>query len=549
MNFIEISQQIMKGEKIDHIPLRVVYYARVSTDSEKQLNSLDNQLNYYEKFIKTKANWSFIRGYIDEGISGVSVKNRIAFQQMIADAKLHKFDLIITKEVSRFARDLEDSIHYIRLLKEANVGVYFENQNIHTFDSNSELILNIMFNLAQEESRKLSSRIKFGHHQAIHNGHVLGSSNIIGYKKDKCKLIIDDKESQVIKKIFALYASGAYGFYKLAKKLGEYGYYNSHGHYYDKETLKRIIENPKYKGYYRGKTTEVIDYRSKKRVLNPIDKQVIYKTNEGIVPAIVSEKLWNQANEVLKQRTGEYQKNNFSGGLKYPFSSKIICQNDGCHFQRTIGRKSRNRPTWSCSQYLKYRKDACSSPIIVEQDLYLIFDDVIKYFLPNKNKITDDLLKIYHSMDTYHDLNTNINQIDTMITKLENQKNILLDLIFSKQISKNFLINQFNKLDSDILELKNKKDNMNCHTTSIHHFQEVEESIRNEINTNIVNIFIREYVSKIMVSKINKCQGHTKLDIYLNIDHNQPNKITLKNQVLETKKKGNINTYVYDVYI
>ena len=144
MTFREISQLVMHGERIEDIHLRVVYYARVSTDSERQLNSLDNQLNYYENYIKSKPNWLFIRGYVDEGISGVSVQKRISFKQMIEDAKLNKFDLIITKEVSRFARDLEDSIHYIRLLKEANVGIYFENQNLHTFDPNSELIMNII---------------------------------------------------------------------------------------------------------------------------------------------------------------------------------------------------------------------------------------------------------------------------------------------------------------------------------------------------------------------------------------------------------------------
>ena len=157
MNFFDISNRIMSGERIFNIPLRVCFYARVSTDSDMQINSLMNQKNYYENYIKSISKWIFVNGYIDEGISGVSVLRRNAFKQMIIDAKKNKFDLIITKEVSRFARDLEDSIHYIRLLKDNNVGVFFENQNLNTFDINSELILNIMFNLAQDESRKLSS--------------------------------------------------------------------------------------------------------------------------------------------------------------------------------------------------------------------------------------------------------------------------------------------------------------------------------------------------------------------------------------------------------
>ena len=360
MDFIEISKSVMNGERITNLPLRVCFYARVSTDSDNQLNSLENQQSYYESYIMKNPNWQFIRGYIDEGISGVRVEKRLGFQKMIADAKAHKFDLIITKEVSRFARDLEDSIHYIRILKQANVGVYFENQNLNTFDTNSELILNIMFNLAQDESRKLSGRVKFGHQEAMKKGHVLGSSNIIGYRKENCKLVVVPNEARFIQKVFELYASGNYGLCKLAKLLASYGFYNKNGNYYDKDTLKRILSNPKYKGFYRGKTTEVVDYRTKKRRKIKEDKQILYKADAHIIPAIVSEELWNQANSILKSRTKNYQNSNyFSGGLKYPFSSKIYCQCHDTNFQRSHGNRKKSRPIWCCNRYLKYRLDAC----------------------------------------------------------------------------------------------------------------------------------------------------------------------------------------------
>ena len=243
MNFLEISKLVMNGEKIVNLPLRVCFYARVSTESDNQLNSLENQQSYYENYIKSKPNWTYVNAYIDEGISGVRVEKRFGFKKMIDDAKKGKFDLIITKEVSRFARDLEDSIHYIRILKNANVGIYFENQNLNTFDANSELILNIMFNLAQDESRKLSGRVKFGHMEAIKKGHVLGSSNIIGYRKENCKLVIVPNEAKLVRKIFELYASGDYGLYKLSKVLATFNFYNKNGNYYDKDTLKRSWKN------------------------------------------------------------------------------------------------------------------------------------------------------------------------------------------------------------------------------------------------------------------------------------------------------------------
>ena len=137
MNYDEIIKSIMLGEKIYNLPLRVCYYARVSTDSDVQLNSLDNQLEYYENYIKSKPKWIFSGGYIEEGKTGVRVDVRPSFKKMIHDAKHNKFDLIITKEVSRFARDLEDSIHYIRELKDSGVVVFFDNHNLIKFNTNS----------------------------------------------------------------------------------------------------------------------------------------------------------------------------------------------------------------------------------------------------------------------------------------------------------------------------------------------------------------------------------------------------------------------------
>ena len=160
MKYYEIVDKLLNGEKINNIPLRVSYYARVSTDSDVQLNSLDNQLSYYENYIKSNNKWTFISGYVDEGISGTRATKRPAFMRMINDARNNKFDLIITKDVSRFARDIEDSVHYTRMLKEYGVGVLFENQSLNTFDQNSELTLNILYNLSQEESKKISTILK-----------------------------------------------------------------------------------------------------------------------------------------------------------------------------------------------------------------------------------------------------------------------------------------------------------------------------------------------------------------------------------------------------
>ena len=179
MDILEI-RTLLRTKPIYDIPMRVTFYARVSSDSDEQLNSLDNQIAYYENFIKKNEKWIFVPGYIDEGLSGISTKKRKHFNEMISDAKTGMFDLIITKEISRFARNTLDSLQYTRQLLSMGVGVFFQNDNINTLDEDAELRLTIMSSIAQDELRKLSSRVKFGHQQAIKSSVVLGNSRIFG---------------------------------------------------------------------------------------------------------------------------------------------------------------------------------------------------------------------------------------------------------------------------------------------------------------------------------------------------------------------------------
>ncbi|MDY6071534.1 MAG: recombinase family protein [Bacilli bacterium] len=573
MNYDEILKAIMLGEKIYNLPLRVCYYCRVSTDSDVQLNSLDNQLEYYENYIKSKPKWIFSGGYIEEGKTGVRVDVRPSFKKMIQDAKHKKFDLIITKEVSRFARDLEDSIHYIRELKDSGVGVFFENQNLNTFDYNSELILNIMFNLAQDESRKLSSRVKFGHRQAIENGHVLGSSNITGYRKDNCKLVIVENEAKFIKTLFELYATGKYGFLKLSKKLSELGYLNKKGKLYDKDSLKRMIENPKYKGYYRARTYETLDYRTKRRKKNNLDEQILYKCKDGSIPAIISEELWDQANRILKSRTKGYENNNYwSGGLKYAFSSKIYCKEHNTSFQRSHGNKNKNRPIWSCGMYLQHRLAACKSPIIAEVDLYNIMSSIMISIVPQKTNIIKNMLKLYENIDKNDYYDKELKLLNTKIKIIEEKKSMTLELVFNGDISKESVKVQFDKYEQEIKSLNEKKTaiikQVKQLNNSNNNLDVMAELIEKELNGGSLSEFIRKFVDEIIISKIDGDRYNIKLDIYLDLLGEEKLKIKgarhingpttdyilyKKNQTCNTveskKSLDNANIFTYDVYV
>ena len=266
MEVRKIRAEMRMGRSIFDLPMRVTFYARVSTEKDEQMNSLANQVQYYTELIQSKQNWTFVPGYIDEGISGASTKKREDFNRMIADAKAGRFDFIITKEISRFSRSTLDSIKYTQELLEHNVGVLFQNDNINTLDPDSEFRLVVMAGVAQDEIRKLSERLKFGFRQAIKNGRVLGNDSLWGYDKRDCVLTINDEEAQVVRLVFELYANQQLGVRRIAQKLSDLGYTSREGNDFNVLTVRHILTNPKYKGWYCGNKTQTLDYRSKKKV-------------------------------------------------------------------------------------------------------------------------------------------------------------------------------------------------------------------------------------------------------------------------------------------
>ena len=299
MDILKVREE-MRYRPLRDIPLRVVYYARVSSDKDEQLNSLKNQKDYYETFILSNENWELIDGYIDEGISGISTKKRENFHRMINDAAAGRFDYIITKEISRFARNTLDSIKYTRQLLNNGVAVFFQNDNINTLDEDSEFRLTIMAGVAQDEIRKLSSRVKFGHRQAIKNGVVMGNSWIYGYEKNDGKLIVNEEEAEMVRLIYGLYATGDYSTPKIEAMLYEKGFRNHNGEMINRRVIGNIIKNPKYKGYYCGNKVRVIDLFTKRQKFLDEEDWVMWKDEEGLtVPAIVDEETWAEANRIF----------------------------------------------------------------------------------------------------------------------------------------------------------------------------------------------------------------------------------------------------------
>ena len=429
MEVRKIRAEMRNGRSFYDMPLRVTFYARVSTDQDEQINSLENQVQYYTELIQSRPNWRFVPGYVDEGISGGSTKKRDNFNRMIRDAKAGMFDFIITKEISRFSRSTLDSIKYTQELLDYNVGVFFQNDNINTLDTDSEFRLVIMAGVAQDEIRKLSERLKFGFRQAIKNGHVLGNDKLYGYDKKDCVLTVNEEEAEIIRIIFDLYGNQRLGTRTISKRLMELGYTSREGNAFNTLTIRHILENPKYKGWYCGNKSQSVDYRTKRNVLLDESEWVTYP--DPSIPAIVPEELWNRANALYKRRREEMKSH--SSGLsfhnRYPYSAKIYCEEHGTTFHRqVIQTKKGQQEVWQCKVYRSHGRGACSAPQIRSSDLDLILSDIFKELVRDKEKIIDSLVTVLTNIPKEVDYGKLRCQVENEMEDLERKKNRLLDL-------------------------------------------------------------------------------------------------------------------------
>ena len=434
MTIRKLREQMRMGRSIYDLPLRVTYYARVSTEKVEQQGSLENQVQYYTEFIQKNPNWTFVQGYVDEGISGTSTYKRESFLRMIDDAHRGLFDFIITKEISRFSRSTLDSIQYTQELLDANVGVLFQNDNINTLDTDSEFRLVVMAGVAQDEVRKLSERLKFGFRQSIKNGHVLGNNRLWGYDKKDCKLTIIPEQAEAVKLVFELYATGKYGIRKIAQELTRRGHTSLLGNEFNQLTIKHMLTNPKYKGWYCGNKTQTLDYRTKKKAFLEESEWVMYP--DPNIPAIVSEELWDRANAIFKQRSREVRTKSTSYHNRYAYSGKIVCGIHGTSLQRQSFKTQKGvREFWRCKMYRQKGKDACSLPSVRSDEVDLVLADLFQKVVTEKAQIIRLVLNSIGETDNSVDYSAQIGRIEVQIGQIEEKKDKLLELSMADAIT------------------------------------------------------------------------------------------------------------------
>jgi len=519
MEVRKIRAEMRMGRSIFDLPLRVTFYARVSTDMDAQLNSLDNQVQYYTELIQSKPNWTFVPGYIDEGISGGTTKKRDDFNRMIADAKAGRFDFIITKEISRFSRSTLDSIKYTQELLDYNVGVLFQNDNINTLDSDSEFRLVVMAGVAQDEIRKLSERIKFGFRQSIKNGRVLGNDKLYGYDKKNCVMTINEAEVEIVRRVFDLYANHGLGTRKISQKLTEMGYTSREGNAFNTLTIRHILENPKYKGWYCGNKTQSLDYRTKKKVFLDESEWVMYP--DPTIPAIVSEELWDRANALYKERSRQMKEHSSGASYhnRYPYSGKIYCEEHGTTFHRqTLESSKGTKEVWQCKVYRTKGRAACSAPQVRSAELDQVMAQIFTEMMKDKNAIIDALLTVLRSVPQEVDYSRAKGRMEEEIAAVNAKKDRLLELSMADALTvaefkqRNDAFNQqLRELEAQLMTIQTEQQRQEDSAMDMEKIRQVldrELSFQDGINSHLVAAILEKIVVK---------KESTKQEIHLDI--------------------------------
>ena len=459
--------EIIKGN------LRVCAYARVSTEKEEQLNSYNSQLKYYEEKIKSNSDWLYVGIYADEGITGTLDYKRDGFMKMMQDATQNKFDMIITKSISRFGRNTVDTLKYVRALKEKGIAIYFEEERINTLEISGEIMLTVLSAMAQQESENISSHVKLGLQMKLKRGELIGYNGCLGYVYDKesKQISVNYEEAEIVRYIFERYCQGV-GCTTIAKELTSMKYTTPTGKKkWHESTIRGILKNEKYKGDVLQGKTYTTDPISHRRVVN-MGEENMYYMQEHHEP-IISERMFNQAQEILQKRGGVRgsgrRKGNFS--RKYPFSSRLYCGFCGSLLTRRNWHSgTKNSITvWHCMEFVKHGKENCPHcKAIKESIIEEAFTQSYK-LLCDSNK---ELIKIF--LDEMEEIIQEESN-ESSIKRLEEQKQIL-----KEKIDKLIDLNLNGTISTEILQEKKAKlqNKINKITKEQEHLQlEIEDSM------------------------------------------------------------------------
>jgi len=430
---------------------KVAAYARVSTNSDEQYTSYEAQVNYYQKFIQEKPDWEYTQVYADEGLSGTTTKRRTKFNQMIKDALNGKINLIITKSISRFARNTLDTISYVRKLKAKGIEVFFEKENLWTLDRKSELILTIMALIAQEESRSISQNVTWGKRVGFQEGKVsFAYKRFLGYKKEDDKIVIDEDQAVIVRMIYRMFLVKGKTPTGIAKNLKVKHIKTPSGKstHWTKNTVASILTNKKYKGDALLQKTYTVNYLDHTTAKNTGQIPQYYVENNH--PAIIDKETWDQVQVEIERRNklgAHYSSSDV-------FSSKLICEDCGGFYGKKKWHTNTKyeRFVYQCNNKFHKGKDKCKTPHLKEEDIKLKFIQSYNILMEDKDRIIQDVKTVIKLLTDTTDIGYEISKQDDALQVVSDLVNKLV-----KENSKTELsLDEYNKKYEKLTNLHEK---------------------------------------------------------------------------------------------
>ena len=427
--------------RVDRI--RVAAYCRVSTDDDEQLGSFESQKLYYEQKIASNKDWVNAGIFADEAVTGTKTDKRSGFQDMIAHCNNGEIDMILTKSISRFARNTVDTLNYVRMLRDRNIAIFFEKENINTLDMNGELLLTIMSSLAQQEVESLSQNVKMGLQMKMKRGELIGFNGCYGYDyhtEDK-SITVNEEEAEIVRMIYDMYLEG-YGTTTIAKRLMELGIKNKKGEVsWHTHGVMGMIKNEKYKGDILLGKTFTTDPISKRRLANMGEENQYYLRDHH--EPIVSREIWDKAEEIRMKRSRnkvvETTGNRERYTRQYSFSSMCECAYCGHKLTRRTrhSRSDYEKPVWQCMNATKNGIVNCPNCKAVDEAILEgAFLDAFGLLAGNFDDVLDVVLSyVAESADSDENMRKK-QQIDKDISSLESKKSRLTDMLIDGTISK-----------------------------------------------------------------------------------------------------------------
>jgi len=424
---------------------RVAAYARVSTNSDEQYTSYEAQVNYYQKFIQDKPDWEYTEVYADEGLSGTTTRRRAEFNRMIKDALNGKINLIITKSISRFARNTLDTISYVRKLKAKGIEVYFEKENLWTLDPKSELILTIMASIAQEESRSISQNVTWGKRVGFQEGKVsFAYKRFLGYKKEDDKIVIDEDQAIIVRMIYRMFLVEGKTPTGIARYLKSQHIKTPSGKSanWTKNTITSILTNEKYKGDALLQKTYTVNYLEHTTAKNTGQIPQYYVENNH--PAIIDRNTWDQVQVELERR----DKLGAHYSSSDAFASKLICKDCGGFYgkKKWHAKTKYERFVYQCNSKFHKGKNKCETPHLKEDEIKMKFIQAYNVLSKDKQRVIQDTKDIIKLL-------TDTTQIDSEISKIDDEMIVITELV-------NKIVKENSKTDTDIEKYNRKYEKL-----------------------------------------------------------------------------------------